>query len=56
MIDDLLEACHQPSPQRSDLSNRQQQEARLAAWKARTDTATKKVDAHTAHADVIVLD
>ena len=56
MLDDLLEGWHQPSPQRSDFSSKQQQEARLAAWKARADTATQKASAQPAQSDVIVLD
>ena len=53
---DLLGDWQQPAPQTSDLSNKQQQEARLAAWKARSDTATQKTSAQPAQSDVIVLD
>ncbi len=58
MLDALLDTWRQVSPQRSDPnSSKQQQEARLAAWKARADTASKSVATHSARDDdVIVLD
>ena len=58
MLDALLGTWHGASPERSNPgSNKQQQEARLAAWKARTDTATQQEFATgQANHDIIVLD
>lgn len=58
MLDALLSTWRQASPQKSDPnSSKPQQEARLAAWKARADTATQPSARQSAHKDdVIVLD
>ncbi|KAL3142516.1 hypothetical protein ABBQ38_002838 [Trebouxia sp. C0009 RCD-2024] len=58
MLEALLGTWHRESPEKSNPgSNKQQQEARLAAWKARADTATQGQPAsQPANDDVIVLD
>lgn len=58
LIDALLGTWHKESPERSNPgSSKQQQEARLAAWKARADTATQgQPDRQPTNDDVIVLD
>lgn len=58
MLDALLSTWRQASPQKSDPhSSKPQQEARLAAWKARADTAAQSSVGQSAHKDdVIVLD
>ena len=58
MLDALLSTWRQGSPLTSDPnSSKRQQEARLAAWKARSDTAAQPVTTQAVDdADVIVLD
>lgn len=58
MLEALLGTWHRESPEKSNPgSNKQQQEARLAAWKARADTATQGQPAsQSTNDDVIVLD
>lgn len=58
LLDALLGAWQRESPEESNPgSNKQQQEARLAAWKARADTATQRQpDRQHTTDDVIVLD
>ena len=58
LLDTLLGTWQGVSPERSNpSSNKQQQEARLAAWKARADTATQRQPAsQPTNDDVIVLD
>lgn len=58
LLDALLGTWHRESPERSNPgSSKQQQEARLAAWKARADTATQRQpDRQPTNDDVIVLD
>lgn len=56
MLDDLLGKWHN-SPERSDPnSNKQQQQARRAAWNARADTASQPFGSRPAYDDIIVLD
>ena len=58
LLEALLGTWQRESPERSNPgSSTQQQEARLAAWKARADTATQdQPDRQPSNDDVIVLD
>ena len=58
MLDALLGTWQRESPEKSNPgSSKQRQEARLAAWKARADTATQGPSVQQAtNEDVIVLD
>lgn len=58
LFDALLGTWHRESSERSNPgSSKQQQEARLAAWKVRADTATQRQpDRQPTNDDVIVLD
>lgn len=58
LLDALLGTWQRESPEKSNPgSSKQQQEARLAAWKARADTATQRQpDRQHTTDDVIVLD
>lgn len=58
LLDALLGTWQRESPERSNPGNsKQQQEARLAAWKVRADTATQgQPDRQPISDDVIVLD
>ena len=58
LLDALLGTWQRDSPEGSNPGgSKQQQEARLAAWKARADTATQRQpDRQLTNGDVIVLD